>query len=213
MPVQIFHLYDMISKLIIWKVATPVGCILLNRDNVRDYPFDMVSTACFTGHRLTSLPKEYSHPLRVRMMQSLIALRVIEAARAGYRTFITGMALGADMLFADSVLDHADANPELGIRLVGVSPFAGEERRLSPEELTRYNSVKDRCHAFITLSSGYYNGCFAARNRFMVEHSSLLIALYHHDRSGTSQTINMAKRKGLRIEQINLGSLSVYFGL
>ena len=81
-------------------------------------------------------------------MQSLIALRVIEAARAGYRTFITGMALGADMLFADSVLDHADANPELGIRLVGVSPFAGEERRLSPEELARYNSVKDRCHRF-----------------------------------------------------------------
>ena len=41
------------------------------------------------------------------------------------------------------------------------------------------------------------------RNKFMVEHSSVLIACFNQKQGGTQNTITYAKEKGLKIKIIN----------
>ena len=48
----------------------------------------------------------------------------------------------------------------------------------------------------------YFNGCMMKRNNYMIDNSSLLIAIYNGSPGGTKQTIEKAKQKGLQIKII-----------
>ena len=63
-------------------------------------------SCCFTGHRPDKLPwgEDESDPRCQRLKRS-IAQAVEDAYVSGYRRFITGMARGCDLYFAEAVLD------------------------------------------------------------------------------------------------------------
>ena len=60
-----------------------------------------------------------------------------------------------------------------------------------------------------TRSRNYHAGCFAARNRFMVDASSRLICYYDGRSGGTAQTVHMAEQSGLKIVNLADGQLSL----
>ena len=48
----------------------------------------------------------------------------------------------------------------------------------------------------------YFKACYQRRNEFMVDHSNLVIAVWNGMASGTKNTIDYAKRKGVKVVNI-----------
>lgn len=49
-----------------------------------------------------------------------------------------------------------------------------------------------------TVSDHYFRACYQRRNKFMVNHSSLVIAVWNGTPSGTQNTIDYAKKRGVK---------------
>lgn len=110
------------------------------------------AVCCFTGNRPHKLPwgKDEGRPecaaLKRRITDAVIAL-----AGEGYRLFVCGMALGADIYFAESVLEAKKTVPE--IYLECAVPCPEQTGRLG-------------CRGFKAVQDGagaerLYYGCFA----------------------------------------------------
>lgn len=166
---------------------------------------DPKTTACFSGHRPEKLPFNVNHQISLEAFESVLYLHIHEAYLAGYRTFITGMARGFDTIAAMTVLKYClRFNVTEKINLVGVSPFAEEINRFKGRDLYNYCLLQESCDEMIYLNREYQRGCFHERNRFMVDHSSLLICACADDKSGTASTLKYAKKKGLKIDNIDM---------
>ena len=60
------------------------------------------STACFTGHRSQKLPWRFNEEdKRCLAMKATLAIEIEKAIQRGYKTFLSGMALGFDMICAE----------------------------------------------------------------------------------------------------------------
>ncbi|MCL2755227.1 MAG: hypothetical protein FWD35_05895, partial [Oscillospiraceae bacterium] len=55
----------------------------------------------------------------------------------------------------------------------------------------------------LVSNSPYFDGCMSKRNQHLVNSCDELLALYDGQRGGTMQTINYAKKKGIRISIID----------
>lgn len=116
----------------------------------------------------------------------------------GFRKFVSGMALGFDMLAAEEVIKLKE---ELkGVKLVAVVPYRGQSGRWAPYQRERYQRILNEVDEEIVLSEGYYNGCLLKRNDYMLAHASGIIAYYDgKPKGGTFYTCRKARLKGLDI--------------
>ncbi len=169
---------------------------------------DPKRTACFSGHRPEKMPFNMNDPKNREAYLRLIYSRVDRAYQNGYRTFITGMARGFDILAAFAVIRYEHSFPaKKDITLIGVSPFRNEIFNLKGRNLINYTSVRDSCDKMIYLCEDYHSSCFHVRNHFMIDHSSLLISSCILDSGGTASTLRYAKQKGLMIDNIGIDDL------
>ncbi len=161
---------------------------------MEELKIDKSETVCFTGHREIE-PRKASE-LKVNLRRT-----IIKFYEDGFTNFLTGMALGFDMMAAKTVLDLKEKCPE--IVLICVVPFAGQADRWSPSKRQGYEQILEEADQAITLSQRYYKGCEMARNRFMLDHSDAVIAYYDGIRTGgTAFTYNTGLNTGK--ETINL---------
>ena len=151
---------------------------------------------CFTGHR--ALPEAELRSLWELLVRTLRAL-----ADGGVREFCAGGALGFDTLAAEAVLMLREERPEL--RLTLVLPCRDQAARWRPEEVRRYERIKREADAVEYLGERYAPGCMQRRNRYMVDHASLLIAVHDGLPGGTRRTIEYALRRGIGIVDIPVG--------
>lgn len=165
---------------------------------------DKDKTCCFTGHRPDKLPwgEEESDPRCVRLKRA-IAQAVEDAYVSGVRHFITGMARGVDLYCAEAVLALRAAEPD--VTLECARPCETQADSWPAAEQTRYQSILDRCN-FETLVQHHYDRfCMMRRNRYMVDRSGKLIAVYNGvPKGGTAQTLAYALKKGLDTHVIDL---------
>ena len=182
-----------------------------NTANVQSpYLCDRATTACFSGHRPEKLPFNINFQSVEEGYNSYICLHIHEAYLNGYRTFLTGMARGFDILAAYAVIKYRERfNVTEKISLVGVSPYSEEIDRLNGQDLYNYNLVKHHCDEMIYLNREYVPWCYHQRNRFMVDNSSLLICSCLDENSGTGSTIRYARKKGLTVDNINPNNLII----
>ena len=145
---------------------------------------------CFTGHRPEKL--KYSE----EEIKPLLADAIDRAIADGYTTFITGIAPGTDILAAELVLEKKKQNDELC--LICAVPHPGFVRRKSAREAKRYSSIIRHADRIPTICSRYSSACYRRRNKFMVDMSGLVIAVWSGVPSGTKNTINYAAQKGVR---------------
>lgn len=142
-------------------------------------------TACFTGHRMIDATTE------AVLAQKLDTL--LEALyQRGYRDFITGAALGFDIIAAESVLRLKETHAD--VRLIAAIPFAAQSGSWQQVDSHRYERMLYSCDETKVLSSHYYQGCMQARNRYMVDNSSLCICYLIHMKGGTMSTVAYAMR-------------------
>lgn len=60
------------------------------------------------------------------------------------------------------------------------------------------NDTKNADYVLV-LSKYYYPGCYQQRNKFMVDHSSLAIAVWNGTASGTGNTVNYVMHTGVKV--------------
>ncbi len=161
-------------------------------------------TSCsFTGHRPIKLPwgNNEKDARCIRLKQRL--QDVLELAyQQGYRHFICGMAQGCDLYFCEQVT--ALRQKHGGVTLEAAIPCMTQSDSWPKEDRLRYQSLLAQCDMETLVQEKYSSGCMQRRNRYMVDHSSLLIAVHDGLPGGTRSTILYALQQGVQIVDIRL---------
>lgn len=161
------------------------------------------TNCCFTGHRPNKLPwhGDESDPRCVRLKEEISA-QIRLAYERGYRHFICGMARGADFYFCEAALAFREERP--GVTVEAAIPCETQAARWPERDRERYFDLVARCDYETMVQRSYDPGCMFRRNRYMVDHSSLLIAAFRGLLGGTMQTITYAMRQGLEVVTLDV---------
>lgn len=151
-------------------------------------------TCCFTGHRPGKLKTDKQEV--ITWLKSEIDI----AVDAGYTTFISGMQRGVDIWAAEYVLELKKNNSDL--LLVAASAFPGMEAMWTQKWIDQYDAIRLRADATLFVCNVPSVDAFFQRNNWMVDHASLLVAVYNNIPGGTKATIDYAKLQRLRIRQM-----------
>lgn len=155
-------------------------------------------TCCFTGHRSSKLPwGSNERDWRCKDLKDRIASTIECVYSEGVRHFICGMAIGCDMYFAEAVISLRLCKPD--ITLEAAIPCEGQDLRWSRQLSERYDRLLAECDIRTLVSRAYTPDCMMRRNRYMVDSSGLIIAVFDGAPGGTLNTLRYAFRAGLKI--------------
>lgn len=122
----------------------------------------------------------------------------------GVRVFYTGCALGPDQWGAEAVLHLRRKRPDT--RLICAAPFPDFVSRWSEAQRKRLRSIWDAADSRGFISNAYRSDVYYARDRFMVDRASFLIAVYDQTgktAGGTHMTVQYARTLSRTILFIN----------
>lgn len=155
-------------------------------------------TVCFTGHRPQKLPWKFNEKdFRCVDMKNRTKIEIESAIKNGYHTFLCGMALGFDIMCAELVLELKKKYPY--IKLIGAIPCKNQSDRWTKNQKERYKKIVKQLDRVRCIYNKYEDGCMQERNRYMINNSSLVIALFNGLNGGTKKTIEYAKQQGKKI--------------
>ncbi len=155
-------------------------------------------SCCFTGHRPGKLPWGYDEAdPRCLSLKRRIADAVDAAYEEGCRHFLCGMALGCDLYFCECVLALRDAHPDVTVE--AAIPCPTQADAWPPDQRRRYRRLVDACDFETMVSDRYTHFCMQRRDRYMVDHSSLLIAVFDGTPGGTRYTVSYAMSRRVSI--------------
>lgn len=149
---------------------------------------------CFTGHRPEKLALSES------AVKAGLEQQIVQAIANGYTTFITGMAKGVDLWAGKIIIDLRDNG--LPVRLVAACPYEGFGKGWDPEWKSLFQEIVEKSDLVEYVCKSYNKGCFMARNKWMVDHSDLVIAVFNGEKGGTKNTIDYASKQGVSIRYI-----------
>ena len=155
-------------------------------------------SCAFTGHRPGKLPwGGNENDLRCVALKAKLRAAVESAIHEGMEHFICGMAEGCDLYFAETVLALKKHYPH--VTLEAAIPCPTQADGWSEAQRSRYREILRRCDYETMVQQSYTPGCMQRRNRYMVDHSDLLIAVHDGLPGGTRYTIEYALRRGVNI--------------
>jgi len=153
-------------------------------------------TCCFTGHRPMKLPwGEDEEDPRCVALKKRLDEELFAAYQKGMRHFICGMALGSDFYFCEAVFRLRERCPE--IRLEAALPCEEQAAHWKERDRQRYFSLIEQCDYETMVQRSYDKHCMLRRDRYMVDRSSMVIAVYDGQLGGTMYTLAYAMKKGL----------------
>lgn len=153
---------------------------------------------CFTGHRNQKLPWGFNeNNERYFTAKQNTKEEIVKAIQNGYNYFHCGMALGFDVMVAEIILELKKEYPNIVLECD--IPCKDQEKKWIKSQQERYNNILKLADKVVFFHEFYVDGCMQERNRYMVDNSTMLIALYNGRHGGTKQTIDYAKEKGLQI--------------
>ena len=161
------------------------------------------TTCSFTGHRPEKLPwrGDESDP-RCLALKERLAAAVEDAYDRGMRHFLCGMARGADFYFCDAVLELRERRS--GVTLEAVIPCEEQAARWKERDRNRYFGLVAQCDYETMVQHHYDKGCMLRRDRYMVDRSAMIIAVYGGVLGGTMYTLAYAMKKGLEVNILDV---------
>ena len=158
---------------------------------------------CETGHRPKNLPwgynekssecKKFKHNL-TKLLKQLI--------KEGCTYFVSGMAMGVDMIFAETILKLKEKND---LTLEAAIPCENQTKGWTAEYIERYNKILSKADVVTYVSKKYTNDCMMKRNKYMVDGCDYVVAVCKEGlHGGTKNTIEYAKKSNKKIYFINL---------
>ncbi len=134
--------------------------------------------ACvFTGHR------ELGDDFSPRKLKAAVK-KVVEK---GVEVFYDGMAMGFDLLAAETVLSLKKQNPQ--IKLIACIPCYGQEKNFSAKDKERYCKILKKADEKVLLSEHYFRGCMQVRDKYMAERADCMIAYCKKQTGGAAYTV------------------------
>lgn len=156
-----------------------------------------MKSACFTGHRNISGDITGLKKILYNTLESYIK-------NYGLTDFYAGGAVGWDTISAMTVLKLKKIYPDIRLHLI--LPCSSEEqtKKWTAQQQSVFYNLLSLADSAEYTSQHYYNGCMKTRNARLVEYADICFCYLKPDNkySGTSQTVNMAKKK--HIDIINL---------
>ncbi len=153
--------------------------------------------ACFTGYRSQKLPWGFNEKNeRCLQMTKLLEKEIVNTIKEGYCHFISGMAIGFDMIAAEIVLK---LKSKYNIILECAIACKNQEKKWSLQLQTRYQNILKQADIIWCGKDYYVDGCMLERNYYMVNQSSKIIALFDGKSGGTKKTLEYAKQQRLQI--------------
>lgn len=147
-------------------------------------------TCCFTGHR--KIEKAELPELEKRLARTMDML-----VRQGVIYFGCGGALGFDLMAGYMVL-RCKRKYDF-VKLIMVLPCGNQDARWSAVDKTAYQKLLAAADKTVCLSENYFDGCMRKRNLHLAQNSGYCIAYLKDERSGTGQTVRMAREHGSTI--------------
>lgn len=148
------------------------------------------------GHRPRKFPwkRNEADPYCIALKAAL-ARHIERLTDEGFTDFLTGMAEGVDTWAALIVLDLREKNPAL--KLHCILPCRGQADRWSASARARYHAILEQADSIVYVNRESKKDCMLERNRFLVDHSDLLLAVYNGEkRGGTAATVRYAAKAG-----------------
>ena len=165
-----------------------------------------MQSCAFTGYRPGRFvfKEKEDHPACL-LLKSRIMDEIKKLYECGIRRFYTGCAQGVDLWAGEAVLQLRETHAD--VRLICVLPYAGHESRWKEEQQRRCRRLVEKCDETVTLSASADGKSYLMRNRFLVEQTDILLAVYSEEscprRSGTGYTVNYARSLGRKIIFLN----------
>ena len=157
------------------------------------------STCCFTGHRPQSLPWKFNEQdERCLKMKEQLRIEIVKAIESGYTTFISGGGGGFDIICAEMVLELKKIYPQ--IKIIGAIPCKTQDKLWKEKDKQRYKSILEKLDGIRCIYDDYIGPeCMLERNRFMINNSSLVIALFNGTNGGTKKTLDYANEQKKKV--------------
>lgn len=168
-----------------------------------------MNTCCFTGHRPQNFSFKFdeAHPDCIRIKDVLRKCTKRLITKHGVSHFITGMALGVDIWAAEAVLSLKQEFPY--ITLESALPCETQAVKWNLESRERYYSILAKCDKETMLQKHYTLSCMQERNKYMVDNSGYVIAVWNGRGSGTGGTVKYALSKEKTVICIDPATASV----
>lgn len=170
----------------------------------------MLNTLMVTGHRQLTPPDwtgnpwpQNNKPIQQHHIMLYKSIILWCKTHPEFTNFISGMALGADQLFAHAVLNLRDSNPS--IKLHAAVPFIGSELNWPKHSQQLFWNLIDCCNTVTYVSQPPYNPQkMQIRNKYMVDNSHHVLAIWNQTKSGgTYNCLTYATKRGVNISIIN----------
>jgi uncharacterized phage-like protein YoqJ len=159
------------------------------------------NTCCFSGYRPNKLPWSY-HETDERCL--LLKKKLYDVITAAYHSgiwyYICGMAMGCDMYFSEAILKFRETHPD--VTLEAALPCEDQAAKWNEAIRERYFRLLRQCDKETYVSRRYTPNCMLLRNKYMVDKSATLIAVYDGRFGGTMHTVGYAEANGLDIIQL-----------
>ena len=162
--------------------------------------------ACaITGHRPTRFKFKYKEDTAgCKRLKKCLQDQFALLYQRGVRRFWVGGAQGVD-LWAGEILLRLKGQPEYSdLSLYLAIPFDGYNAGWDERSKIRLAFLRRHCAGEIMVGKKGWlpEKSYRERNKYMMDHADVLVAVYDNDRSirsGTGMTVNYAKKKGLSI--------------
>lgn len=119
--------------------------------------------------------------------------------------FYIGGARGFDCIAAKVLIElKKERFADKKLRLILVRPHRNQDVRWHDTDIQFYRSLLNDFDDVMTIGDDYSDGCMKERNQYMIDMSQILISYVDGSRmhSGSQQTLNMARKKGIPIINI-----------
>ena len=155
-------------------------------------------TVCFTGHRPPKINEDNEKAISLALESCIEKL-----ISRGYTDFISGMALGADILAAEQVIKAKEKYP--CVTLECAVPYPGQRDRRSESDRKKYVYLEFMADKTTLVSDRYTRFCMQKRNQYMVDNADIVVAVYDgKSKGGTANTLAYAHRRNKKIIYITM---------
>ena len=168
-------------------------------------------TFCITGNRPEKFPFDYANTASIEMSAYFMCIRALadEVLDRGFTRFLTGMARGVDLDFGVEMIKRKMLSKRYaGLTIEAAIPYPDQAARYDRESKKKYNFILDHADRVTYIANEYTKDCYLARDRYMVDKSDLVLAIWNEQKDGgTYYTIRYAEEKGRELRLVSLKTM------
>ncbi len=158
-------------------------------------------TVCFTGHRPQSLGGFSDQSAIALKITHILKQEIEKLIKLGFNRFISGGALGVDQWAAEMVIELKEL---YNIKLIIAKPFPSQDLIWPVNSREVFKKICSQADEIINVSPDPYKSWkMQKRNKYMIDNSKVMIAVWNGSLGGTANAIEYGKKQGIKIIYIN----------